>query len=344
MQIIARSLVPQVVIALLLLSACADTPSSHLTSIEPEAAEQILSPVSATATEISTFDPSAGEFPEGIAINRNGTIFISMTPLGEIWEKTNGAWSVFAAVPLQPGDFGLIGLAFDRQEILYACAVTGDPETNGVWQFDADGNGHRIDGTEAIAFCNAITFDNRGALYASDTILGAVWRIDRDGSVAPWVVSPLLQGDGSFNLGIPIGANDLAYSNRSQRRTIGTMYVAVTEAARVVAIPVMPNGDAGTPSVVAEDGALYGIDGIVEDERGFLYGAVNIQNSIVRIHPASGDVSTVAEDGLDFPASLVFGRTGRDRHALYVTNFALANEIDPAPGVARIDLGPPGRR
>lgn len=335
-----------VVLMSFLVAACADLPPAADFDVASTEAPILDAKPQAvpTVAVVAEFNPAAGEFPEGIAIDRRGTLFVSITPLGQIW-RNNGGWSLFASVPLSEGDFGVIGLAFDRQDVLHACVVTGDPNTNGVWRFDASGTGQHIAGTEGIAFCNAITFDNRGLMYVSDTIAGAVWRSNRDGSVEPWITHPSLLGDGSFGLGIPIGANGLLFStHHNQRGTIGTLLVAVTEAARLVGIPVRPGGDPGDPYTIVEDAGLYGIDGIVEGERGKIYGAVNIQNTVVRIDRPTGEFSVVADSYLDFPASLAWGRAGRDVHALYVTNFALANEEDPAPGVARIDLGPPGRR
>jgi sugar lactone lactonase YvrE len=115
------------------------------------------------------------------------------------------------------------------------------------------------------------------------------------------------------------------------------------EKAQLIGIPVLPDGRAGDASVVLADEALLGLDGLELDARGALYGAVNVQNKVIRIDLASGHIHTIAEgDDFDFPASLVFG-SGRNNHVLYVTNAALANEVDPAPSLVRIRVGPPGR-
>jgi sugar lactone lactonase YvrE len=164
-----------------------------------------------------------------------------------------------------------------------------------------------------------------------------------------WKQDTLLEGTGAFGIGFPIGANGIVFQPGMRKAgnrgapARGTILVANMEVGRVIGIPVLPDGNAGEASIVLADEELVGLDGLELDARGSLYGALNVQNRVVRIDLASGHIHTIAAgDSFDFPASLVFG-SGRNNHVLYVTNAALANEVDPAPSLVRIRVGPPGQ-
>ena len=77
----------------------------------------------------------------------------------------------------------------------------------------------RLPGTEAIVFPNGVTLDQRGNIYVTDMILGAVWRVPAGGGPAePWFQSPLLLGSGIFEFGFPLGANGIAFRQNGARR------------------------------------------------------------------------------------------------------------------------------
>jgi sugar lactone lactonase YvrE len=303
--------------------------------------------------EVVAFDPAVGEYPEGIAVSSGGGIYVGLTGLGEIRRiDGDGAMTPVATIPLESGDLGVLGLTFSSQGILYAAVVSSNPSAHGVWRIDRQGQATHVPGTEVLAFPNDLAFDRRGDLYITDSALGAVWRLARDGSVSLWTQDPLLEGTGDFGLGIPIGANGVAFvpgraggggEKGGQGGLAGRLLVANTEVGQLVEIGVLPDGSAGASRVVAASPVLIGLDGIAADPHGRVYGAVNVGNAVVVVNTQEGTVQAVAE-GLDFPAGLAFGTTGAYRHSLFVTNFALINEVDPSPGVVRLDLPPPGRR
>ncbi len=304
--------------------------------------------VTATVELVVAFDPAAGELPEGIAARTGGGIYVGMTGLGEIRRVADGTSEVVATIPLEEGDIGVLGLTFREDGTLYAAVVSSSDAIRGVWRIGRDGEAAHVAGTHVMAFPNDLAFDRRGNLYVTDSAAGSVWRISRDGSVDLWVQDDLLTGTGDFGLGIPIGANGIVFvpgrSGGGAAGQAGQVFVANTERGQLIRVPLMADGGAGQPVLVLAGEELVGLDGIVADEHGRIFGAVNVQDKVVVIAPDGSSVETVAAEGLDFPAGVVFGTTGADRHALFVTNFALANEVDPAPGVARLYLGPPGRR
>jgi sugar lactone lactonase YvrE len=187
---------------------------------------------------------------------------------------------------------------------------------------------------------NALTFDARGNLYATDSEDGTVWRFPRGGAGALWVRDDLLTGNPA------IGANGIAFVPPR------SLYVANTDFGWIVRIPIEKNGDAGLPKVVAIGIELFIIDGLAADVHGDLHAAI-AGNSIVgtaplvHVNPRTGAVtaSTAAWDKFDFPTSLAFGKGPRDQKSVYVVNSGLFPEDRPeaAPSVVRVGVGVPGR-
>src|SRR5919198_139186 len=122
---------------------------------------------------VLAFNPAAGEFPEGIAIDKRGNLYTSLIePVGEVRVlRPGGEQQVVAHFPVS--GFGPLGLAADAAGALYVAVASFDPATEGV--------------------------------------SGAVWRIPPGGSAELWAQSPLLEGNGSAGLGFPIGANGIAF-------------------------------------------------------------------------------------------------------------------------------------
>ena len=284
------------------------------------------------------YDPAARELPEGVAVNKRGEVFVSLSPLGEIRKiGRDGSESTLATIPLPAGAFpGVIGLATDAPGNVYAAAAvtTGDASATGVYKIARDGSFSRLPGTEAIAFPNGITLDKRGNLYVTDSIGGAVWRVPaRGGTAEIWYQSPLLEGDGSAGFGIHIGANGIAFRHNG-------IVVGNSEGARLLHIPIEPDGSAGDATVLAEGPALHGADGIAFDVHGNVWLAVILQSKIVRVSP-SGDIETIgtAADGLDFVSSVAFGK----KSELWAVNFAIGPPGGAGPALLRFDAGVKGQ-
>ncbi|HLE98601.1 MAG TPA: NHL repeat-containing protein [Gaiellaceae bacterium] len=283
-----------------------------------------------------SFDP-ATEHPEGLAVSKTGDILLSMTSTGELRKiSPDGTQSTLATLPAVPG-FGPLGLAVDAPGNVYAAVVTNDPATHGVYRVAPDGGFTRLPGTAAIEFPNGVALDKRGNLYVTDTVGAAVWRIPRGGEAEPWAEHELLAGDRSFGFPFPIGANGIAYDH-------GSLVVAVSEGARLVRIPILPDGSAGDVEVLAEHGLLYGADGLALDVHGNVYVAVIVQSSVVRVSGGGGppEVLATAANGLDFTSSLAFGTGKGDRKAAFLVNFAIGPPGGAGPALLRMNVGVPG--
>jgi sugar lactone lactonase YvrE len=305
-----------------------------------------LVPASAAPTSkvdtLVAFDPGAREFPEGIAGDNTGNLYMSMFLLDHVRRvDLTGAQTVFTE--LAPGA-APAGLKLSASGTLYVAATgfntaTGqtNPATRGVYRVGPDGSAERISGTEAILFPNDLTFDKQGNLYVTDAARGAVWRITAaDEAVELWTDDPLLQGTGDLGLGFEYGANGIAFSH-------GRVVVANTERGMLVSIPIQPSGDAGEPAVWTESAALLGVDGIAFDVRGNVYAAINGQNTLVAVrNDGSIEVLANAADGLNQPSTVAFGTGARDHRTLFFVNFAVFSPA-PTPGVLSLKVRVPGQ-
>lgn len=280
------------------------------------------------------YDASAGELPEGIAFDKRGNLYISLNPLGQLWKYGPEGTDPVLLLTL---DGMALGLAVDAPGNVYmALWAPGLPST-GVYRVSKDSSTEQLPGTEDILWPNALAFDKRGNLYVTDSWLGAIWRIPRDGSAELWLQHELLEGLGEIPDYPPVGANGIAYWRRG-------LYVANTEKGLIVHVPILNDGSAGEPRIIAEDG-LYGLDGIALDVHGNIYAALVLQDKLVKIDPIDGQVTEIlpVDDDLDEPASLAFGTGKGDRQSIFITNFALIPEDGGfGPAILKIDIGVPG--
>ena len=311
------------------------------------AASVTMATATATATghieTVVEFDAGAGELSEGVAVDKRGNVFASLSPLGQLVKIPAGTTDAvpFGSVSgLGAGDIGLLGLAVDAPGNVYGAVFAPTGTATGVWKFDRKtGAEELVPGTSSMAFPNSVAFDKRGTMYITDTIGGAVWRVERDGTAETWVQSSLLEGDGSLGFPFPLGANGIAVRNN-------TVYVGVTEQSSIVTIPIQPDGSAGTPEVLATiPGAA--VDGIALDVHGNVYFANPVPSAIIKVS-ADGSVNgTVADDSafLDGPTSVAFGTGRGDKQSLYAVNFsvALGTPLGAGPSVVKVDVGVPGQ-
>jgi sugar lactone lactonase YvrE len=286
---------------------------------------------------VVSFDPAAGEFPEGIAVAANGDILVGMAVQGVVKRVTpGGEVSDVGAVPGVGAGF-MTGLALDADGNILA-AVAGFDENHGIWFMSEDGSTVSLAvATPPDGLPNGLAFDADGTLYVSDTIRGVIYRVNAESVPEEWVSDPLLLGiiPPVSPLGFPLGINGIAFSPDGS-----VMYGAITEFGRIVAIEVNADGSAGAVSVVAEDAHLAGADGIVVDANGDIIVAANEVNQIVEVTP-TGELTVIAAgEPLRFPASVALNASGE---TIYVTNFDAARMLGLIEGPAAPSLGAVGR-
>ncbi len=283
------------------------------------------SPTPEAPSTLVAFSSDAREFIEGVAVDADGNVFASVTSQGRLVRISAGSKTAedFGKVEgLQEGDFGLLGLTVDDGGNVYGAAVSKNPAANGVWRFDASsGDAQRVQGTEKISFANSVIVDGDN-VYVTDTVgpggKGAVWRIPPDGEAAIWAQGGLLAGNGSAGFGFNLGANGIDVQG-------DTVYVGVTETAKIVAIPLEEDGSAGEARIFADlskaapGGKPAAVDGIDIDDDGNIYVATPLIHSVLKVSFDGKTISTVADanDNLDGPASVAIGED-----AVYVANFS----------------------
>jgi sugar lactone lactonase YvrE len=286
---------------------------------------------------VVSFDQSKYELPEGIAVDKEGNLYVGLVRLGVIKKITpSGEVSDFAAV--NPGIWsdlggGIYGLAFDQNGILYAGLYSGVEETHGVWRIMPDGQSERFFALPTSSIPNEIAFDEGNNLFVTDSSQGAVWRVTPEGEGGIWLQHPLLAPptDAAF----PLGANGIAFWD-------GDLYVGNTYGVRLVKVPVLAAGAAGEPEVYLEN---FHTDGFKFDSAGNLYATTGETGSeIVRVSQDRNiEVLAVGlAQGLDYPTNLYFGQLDSDNTYVYIANFS-RDAYGDQPGIVRIDVGVAGQ-
>jgi sugar lactone lactonase YvrE len=297
----------------------------------------LLPTAPAQAADVETivsFNAGAGEFPEGLAVDKRDNVYVTLiAPISDIRRFTpDGEESTL--VHFDVGGFGPLGMATDAAGNVFVAVASTDPATQGVYRVSQDGTATRLPGTEALTFANGLAFDKRGNLFVSDTAAGLIWRIPRGGSAEVWLDDPLLVGTGELRAGVPIGVNGIAVDGK-------TVVAVNTEQGTLLRIPIQRDGSAGEPEIVSDDPALFGADGIALDVHGSVYVAVNAQNTIVRVD--GDEITTIADatDGINGASSVAFGTAKGDRKNLFVVNFGIFSPA-PTPALLRFPVGVPG--
>jgi sugar lactone lactonase YvrE len=276
---------------------------------------------------VATFDPTKSQFPEGLAIDKEGNIYVGMYPTGQIWKITpKGEQFILATLDVGSHGGGMVGLAVDEEGDLYVCDASAEPATHGIWKVDRNGASRLFAALDPTGFPNAVAFNDAGNLFVTDSYLGEIWKVSRSGEAKVWFKDPLLAPLFAY------GANGIEFDR-------GDMFVANTDQGTIVRIEM--EGDDRPPhaEVFVQDAALAGADGLAFDVRHNLYVAVDTGNTLVRISP-DRNIKTLATatDGLDFPASTSFGQTREQRTFLFWTNYG----VNLKPSLQKLDVGVPG--
>jgi len=169
---------------------------------------------------------------------------------------------------------------------------------------------------------NALTFDQAGNGYVSDSFKGAIYQVPpHGGGFTVWKSDPLL-GPGT-GLTPPFGANGVEFSNDRK-----TLFVANTAFHQIIQIAVNSDGSAGAASIFIT--GINAPDGIMVDPYDNIWICSNQEDEIVVIDKTGkviaklGDFRGIDQDGIVqgflFPASLAFSK---DRSTLYVSNLTL---------------------
>lgn len=293
--------------------------------------------------------------PEGAAVDKAGNVYVSVDNQAqiEVW-KLSPAGKMSSLASLGASGGGATGLAVDAEGNVYAAKRGAGA---GVFRINGSGTVSLLPGTETMVFPNALAFDPRGNLYITETLSltpsgdygpGGVWWVPRGGTAELLMRHELFTGRPPHLLGFPAGANGIAWFQ-------GNLFVANTELASVVRVPVVSDGVLGEPEVWAVV-QNFGpspfpvmLDGLALDVHANVYVCLPSKNAIVRIYAADRSQEVVAAlpgAPLDSPLSLAFGTGKGDKQALFITNGGMTGMFMPGTwpgfGLVRVETGFPG--
>ncbi len=244
-----------------------------------------------------------GSFAESIAVDDEGTIFVTLHTDQKIVKVDPASGTVTPFVML---DRPATGLVFAADGALIVSGGAPGTAPGVVWRIERDGSVKQLAEIADAAFLNGMTPLGDRMLIA-ESIGAKVYAIDPvTGQVETWLHDPLLAApegaDGP-------GANGIKLYG-------GAALISVTGADRIVRVPI-GNGKAGAPEVLAE---AIRVDDFAIAADGTFYLATHQAQSLVRLAP-DGRRTTLAraEHGLVGSTAVAFGRGAGDSTAIYIT-------------------------
>ncbi|WP_232838570.1 SMP-30/gluconolactonase/LRE family protein [Streptomyces geranii] len=289
----------------------------------------------------ATFDFAAGEIPENITVNPDGSVTLSLLGSCAVCERTHGPQlmriSVSGERTVLAG--GQVGEAISGNtrgsdgSVYYSVWAPGNAARNGVYTLGADGTPRRIAALPADAGPNGLAIDTAGrTLYIADSLKGVIWSVPvSGGSPTPWLTDAALAPVPTEAL--PIGANGLRFHN-------GALWATNFNKGTLLRIPVTATGTAGPIRQVT--GGLPNIDDIsfLTPHSDVVFAAQNGSSSnngpdrVVVIYP-NGTYKPVmtSADGLASPSA-----TAVRGNKLYITDGGVPEPHDPKLQTARINF------
>ena len=290
---------------------------------------------------VAEFDFAAGEIPENITVNPDGSVTLSMLGSCAVCERTHGPelMRISASGQRTVLATGQVGEAISGNTrgsdgtVYYSVWAPGSAARNGVYKLLPDGTPQRVAALPADAGPNGLAVDPAGrTLYIADSLKGIIWSVPAAGGPAtPWLTDAALAPVPTEAL--PIGANGLRFHN-------GALWISNFNKGTLLRVPVTGTGTAGHIRQVT--GGLPNIDDLsfLTPWSDVVFAAQNGSSSdngpdrVVVIYP-NGTYKAVltSADGLASPsATAVRG----DR--LYITDGGVPEPHDPKLQTARINL------
>jgi sugar lactone lactonase YvrE len=294
-----------------------------------------------SASLIVALDPALGQLPESITIEDDGTVLFSMSVARAVWKVIPDglhAPELIAPLPVATGAF-TSGIKVGPDGNIYVCSAGFSPAlaASHVWRVSPDGaTVTDFADLNNDGFPNDLVFDFEGNLFVTDSTLGLVYKIDRQGTPIVWLSDPRLVGNVAHPLLIiaAFGADGLAFDALQQN-----LYIDNFDFGEIFRVQVGFDGTPGPLELFVSDPRLAGSDGLAFDLAGHLYAAVNAQNQVANIAPDGTIAIVTAGPPLDNPSSLAFGPLfSPARNTLYIGSFAISQDIGIAPGTPMPNL------
>lgn len=297
--------------AALLLSSCSVAPA-------PAAAEPAPFSDVSDAEIVAEFDLAAGQLPENIVSSDAGVAvtFAASRQIAHV--SASGEVEVLGTLPAPTGGgsatpvlgFALATGLADVDGSYYALYATGEGDTTGLWKLDS-GSFERVAALPADGLPNGLAYDEEHDRFlAADSVAGAIYSIDPDGTVAVWSDDPGLAQAGF------LGANGVQLHE-------GDFYVSNLDAGTILQLEIEADGGAGELTVAAD--GLAGVDDFAFTGRGDqIVATLDPTSEVVLVDDGERITVLTAADGLTNPTSvLVQGDT------IYVPSAAYVNQDAP---------------
>ncbi|WP_449350346.1 hypothetical protein [Streptomyces shaanxiensis] len=292
-------------------------------------------PVVSQPRVVAHFDFAAGETPENIAVEPDGSADLTfafarqvahVTRHGDIRSRVTLPAVANPNTPVVHNAI-VLGIARAHDGTLYVNYATGTAET-GVWRIAPGGEPRQIAKLPADGLPNGLALDeHRGVLYAADSVRGTVWRVPvTGGRPTAWATATALAPVPS---GTGFGANGIKVHG-------GAVWVSNTDRGTLLRIPVRRDGSAGPVETRAT--GLGGVDdfAFTSHHDDTVLATLNSANQVVVVCPdGTHSVVLTQQDGLSNPTSVAV----RERTVHVPSASYFAAEPDPNLLLARLNRG-----
>jgi hypothetical protein len=264
---------------------------------------------------LSNFDLATEQQPENLALAPGGSEDLTFNYSREVGQvSASGSLKVLATLPQDSAGSALVSgiVRLGDGSLLVNYNAGGQ---SGIWRIPAaGGTPAQVVAIPDAGWLNGLALDSaQDALYASDSTLGAVWKVSlASDKVTEWTLGSALDPVGSGK-----GANGLKIHD-------GAVWVSNTAAGTLMQIPIEANGSAGPITTVAT--GVTGIDDFAFTGSGDVIAAQNTVSKVSVIDPATGTSSTAltSSAGLSNPTAIAV-----QGNEVYITSGAYFTRTDP---------------
>lgn len=212
-------------------------------SVLPSLGVAPTKPIRPPGSVLSSFDK--GAFIEGLAVDKGGTVYVSLILDNNIWRiEKDGSKSIFATLPFDSNRQimqGIFCLDIDAEGNFFVSVNSPDESIRGIWKLSPDAQPVLWAQVPGPAVLNGIDVDEDGNVFVADTLSGTIWHVDSTHSAGQmaqvWVSHPILNPTPFVN--VWPGINGVRRSNTGVSASVSDTGLVVdfdwnTKAPRIV--------------------------------------------------------------------------------------------------------------